>query len=325
VSAPASTANTAATAPPRATGPATAPRTATARAPAREQPASLPQERKRRGITPAGVFAVFALAALYVGWRFPTQRYITPERGIGYALGIVGGSLMLVLFLYSARKHFRWLAFLGPVAQWFRFHMVLGILGPLCILYHSNFSIGAANSNVALFSMLTVAGSGLIGRYIYSRIHFGLYGRKANLGELRDGADGLRTLSGTVSFLPELIARLEACEQRLLATGPHLPLLGFAKPIFVAANAMVSRWRLRSYVRKALRAAARTSPTIAAQRKRLRSAAGAYIDKRLIATRRVAEFQAYERLFSLWHALHLPLIFMLVVAAVVHIIAVHVY
>ena len=39
----------------------------------------------------------------------------------------------------------------------------------------------------------------------------------------------------------------------------------------------------------------------------------------------LAEFQAYERLFSLWHALHLPLIFMLLVAAVVHIVAVHVY
>ena len=45
--------------------------------------------------------------------------------------------------------------------------------------------------------MLTVAGSGLIGRYIYARIHFGLYGRKADLGELRDSADGLRAPPGS--------------------------------------------------------------------------------------------------------------------------------
>jgi len=268
---------------------------------------------------------VVAAISLYVGWRFPTQLYITPERGLGYALGIIGGSCMLLLFLYSARKHFRWLGFLGTVARWFRIHMVLGILGPICILYHSNFSLGAANSNVALFCMLTVAGSGLVGRYIYSRIHSGLYGRKLSLDELRDGADGLRALSGSVSFLPELVSRLEACEKRLLATGPHLPVLGFVKPLFVATRTLTSRWRLRHYVRTALRAAARTSPTIAEQRKRLRKAAAAYIDKRLVATRRLTEFQAYERLFSLWHALHLPLIFMLVVAAVVHIVAVHVY
>ena len=287
-------------------------------------PAS-PAAERRRLVTPAGVFAVLSALALYVGWHFPTQRYITPGRGIGYALGIVGGSLMLVLLLYSARKHFRWLGFLGSISHWFRFHMVLGILGPLCILYHSNFSLGAANSNVALFCMLTVAGSGLIGRYIYSRIHLGLYGRKIDLGELRDGADGLRALSGTVSFLPELVMRLETSERRLLATGPHLPLLGFTKPLFVSLKTLVARWQLRRYVRKALRAAARTSPTIAAQRKRLRRAAAAYIDKRLVATRRVAEFQAYERLFSLWHALHLPLIFMLAIAAIVHIVAVNVY
>jgi hypothetical protein len=281
--------------------------------------------RAQSRITAAGLFGIAAAIALYVGWRFPTERYITPERGIGYALGILGGSLMLLLFLYSARKHFRWLAFLGPVAQWFRVHMVLGILGPLCILYHSNFSLGAANSNVALFSMLTVATSGLVGRYIYARIHFGLYGRKADLGALRQGAAGLRELSGTVSFLPQLVERLEASERKLLATGPHIAVLGLAKPIFVAWNAFVARWRLRGYVRRALHLAARNSPTIAAQRKRLRRAAASYIDRRLIATRRVADFQAFERLFSVWHALHLPLIFMLLVAAVVHIVAVHVY
>lgn len=279
----------------------------------------------RKLVTPAGVFALLATIALYVGWRFPTQRYITPERGIGYALGIIGGSLMLLLLLYSARKRFRWLGFLGSVARWFRFHMVLGILGPLCILYHSNFSLGAANSNVALFCMLTVAGSGLIGRYIYSRIHFGLYGRKADLGELRDGADGLRALSGSVSFLPELVARLERSERNLLATGPHLPGLGFIKPVAVSVKTFAARWALRRYVRKALRVAAHNSPTIASQKDRLRKVAAAYVDKRLLATRRVAEFQAYERLFSLWHALHLPLIFMLVIAAVVHIFAVNIY
>jgi hypothetical protein len=279
----------------------------------------------RKLMTTTGLFATLCIVALYTGWRFPTQRYITPERGIGYALGILGGSMMLLLLLYSARKHFRWLSFLGAVASWFRFHMVLGVLGPICILYHSNFSLGAANSNVALFCMLTVAGSGLIGRYIYSRIHLGLYGRKLNLGELREGAEGLRALSGAVGFVPELVTRLEACEQRLLKSGPHAAGLGFTKPIVIGARTLVSRWRLRGYVRRALRAAARTSPAIAAQRKRLGAAARGYIDRRLMATRRVAEFQAYERLFSLWHALHIPLLFMLIVAAVVHIVAVHVY
>ena len=232
---------------------------------------------------------------------------------------------MLLLFLYSARKHFTWLRFLGPAAGWFRFHMILGILGPLCILYHSNFSLGAANSNVALFCMLTVAGSGLIGRYIYARIHQGLYGSKLSLTQLQAGADGLRAVSGGVAFLPELVNRLERTERTIVATGPNLPLLGFLKPMVVAVVAFASRRRLHRYIRKSLRAAARKSTTVAAESGRLRRTAYLYVDRRLAATRRVAEFQGFERLFSLWHALHLPLIFILIVAAVVHVIAVHVY
>ena len=265
------------------------------------------------------------VAVLYLGWSFPTERYITPTRGVGYWLGIIGGSLMLLLLVYSARKHFRWLRFLGPTPAWFRFHMVLGIAGPLCILFHSNFSTGAANSNVALFSMLTVAGSGFIGRYLYAHIHSGLYGRKLELGDLQASASGLRELSGSVSFLPDLVTRLEVAEQRLLACGPQLSLLGFLKPLVVRLAAVKARWQLHRYIRRGLRASARKSAVVASEAKRLRRTANSYIDRRVAATRRVAEFQGYERLFSLWHALHIPLIFMLIIAAIVHVIAVNVY
>ena len=265
------------------------------------------------------------LVVLYLGWTLPTGRYITPTRGFGYALGIIGGSLMLLLLVYSARKHIKWLRFLGPTAAWFRFHMMLGILGPLCILFHSNFATGAANSNVALFSMLTVAASGFIGRYLYARIHRGLYGRKLELRELQASASGLRELSGSVAFLPELVAELEVAEQRLLSCGPQLSLLGFLKPVVIGFTAVQARWRLYRNVRRGLRASASTSAVIAAQSKRLCRTADDYIEKRLAATRRVAEFEGYERLFSLWHALHIPLIFMLIIAAVIHVIAVNVY
>ena len=266
-----------------------------------------------------------ALALLLFGLTFPIGRYITPTRGLGYALGITGGSMMLLLFLYSARKRFRWLAFLGPTARWFRFHMLLGVLGPLCILYHADFSLGATNSNVALFSMLTVAGSGLVGRYIYAHIHRGLYGQRVTVTELRERAEGLRALSGTVGFLPELVGRLDGIEKRLLSAGSRLPVLAPLKPAIIAPVALAARWRVHGYIRRQLRIAARTSSVVAAERKRLGRAACAYADRRISATGRLAGFQAYERLFSLWHALHLPLIFVLIVAGVVHVIAVSLF
>jgi hypothetical protein len=172
---------------------------------------------------------------------------------------------------------------------------------------------------------LTVAGSGLVGRYIYARIHHGLYGSKLSLGELRKGADNLRASSGGCMFLPELVERLERVERRLLSSSGNVPFIGIARLVGAYLTVLRARLQLRSYVRKSLRAAAARSNTIATERKRLRRTAYAYIDRRLAATRRVAGFEAYERLFSLWHALHIPLIFMMLIAGTVHVIAVHVY
>jgi hypothetical protein len=45
----------------------------------------------------------------------------------------------------------------------------------------------------------------------------------------------------------------------------------------------------------------------------------------MVALRQTAAFNVYERLFSLWHVLHLPLFFMMLITAVIHIFAVHMY
>jgi hypothetical protein len=44
-----------------------------------------------------------------------------------------------------------------------------------------------------------------------------------------------------------------------------------------------------------------------------------------LAIRQAAAFSVYERLFSLWHLFHLPLFIMMIVTAIIHIFAVHLY
>ena len=43
------------------------------------------------------------------------------------------------------------------------------------------------------------------------------------------------------------------------------------------------------------------------------------------AVNKTAAFVFYERLFALWHVLHLPLFAILVFAAIIHVLAVHLY
>lgn len=270
-----------------------------------------------------GLLFIVCALLLVIGWVFPTHRYITPETGVGYTLGIIGGSLMLLLLLYPARKRWRWLSFMGSVKSWFQTHMVMGLIGPICILYHSNFRTGAVNSNVALFCMLTVSGSGLVGRYIYTRIHHGLSERATTLSELQGNADRLRSVSLSVAFLPELLDRLLLEERQLLQRVGKCPML--LKPMYAFVLSQLAHVRLNRYVWRALRTAAKQSSVLADQQHRLARTARIYVAQRIGATREVSEFQAYTQLFSLWHVLHLPLFFMLLIAGIVHVIAVHVY
>jgi len=261
-----------------------------------------------------------ALAAVIAGFVAPVENYLTPQHGLGYGLGIGGGSLMLLMLVYPVRKRVPSLSFLGSVPFWFRLHMVLGIAGPLAILYHSNFSLGATNSNVALACMLVVAGSGLVGRYLYARIHHGLYGRRATLREFAGDADGLRQHSGALRVLPGLIGEIELAEGRIARPAPLL-----VRPLLAALRQRRESERLRRLVRHAIAMAATRSVALSEQRTRFTVTASRYVEARLMAARRVTEFEACERLFAAWHVLHLPLFVILVIVGIVHVVAVHVY
>jgi len=229
---------------------------------------------------------------------------------------------MLLLLIYPARKHWAWLARIGSVKRWFQIHMVLGVVGPLCILYHSNFSLGATNSNAALFAMIVVSGSGIVGRYFYARIHAGLYGHRTTRAELQSSAEELRGKVAGAAFVPELLTALEAADQRL-ASLAKAPL--FLRPIIAPWRMWWERLRLTRRAVAELRVTAARSPVVAERHAHFERAVRRYIARRLQSTRQVVEFETYERLFSLWHVLHLPLFFMLLVAGVVHVVAVHVY
>ncbi len=277
-----------------------------------------------RHCTAARAFGLATLLVVLWGWQAQLGRFMTPERGLGYVLGIVGGCSMVLLLLYPARKRVRWLNFLGSIPEWFQLHMVLGVVGPVCILFHANFSLGAANSNVALFCMLAVVGSGVVGRYFYTRLHARLDGRQASLVELQSIADTLTRQVSVVAVLPDLLVAIDAEEKRLLEPA-HGPIGRLLHVFAVGARASFARWRLRRRISRAVIESARKSPAIAQNAERLRITATRYADKRLDASRRVAEFRVYTRLFGLWHVLHVPLLIMLVIAGVVHVISVQIY
>ena len=280
-------------------------------------------EISRRLLSPMLVFVAVCFAMAFLGMWSHTERFITPETGAGYALGIIGGSLMLLLLLYPARKRLRWLGFIGSVKGWFQTHMVLGLVGPLLVLFHSNFQLGATNSNVALVCMLIVSISGLFGRYFYGRIHLEFYGHQATLTELRTNLDRLQQVSSSIPYMPALVARLKEGEVKMVAGLDSVPHL--LRPPVIGLRSFLLRFQLFRFIRRSIAKTGAERGLSALQRRRERTAGRDMVDRHIDAARKVAEFEAYERLFSLWHMLHLPLFFMLLIAGIVHVISVNVY
>lgn len=263
--------------------------------------------------------------ALFLGWWIRDEDYFTAKEGVGYALGVAGGAMLLLQFAYPLRKNVRFMNAWGPTRHWFRAHKMLGLLGPTLILYHSNFRLHATNSNVALFSMLVVVASGLIGRFIYVKIHSSHYGRMLSLLELQNELGFSReTLEHEhcVGVLVKYHLRRFEVEASMPTRGP---IAGAWRLLTLGHRMRKARSRAFEQLRGDLRRMAErrqwNSETL---RTRLRHERQ-LVDTYLVSVCRVSEFSTYRRLFSYWHMLHIPLFVMLVVTGVVHVITVHMY
>ncbi len=271
------------------------------------------------------IFTLVVVAAIIWGWVERHEKHIVPAEGLGYWLGIIGGLMMLSMLLYSKRKKMRGSLPIGSVKVWFQAHMVLGVLGPLLILFHSNFQLKSSNSTLAMAAMLTVVLSGIVGRYFYAKIHSGLYGQRAELSALiKEARSVKRTFGLPLANAPGIEAELKSYEAELVAHA------GSARQTLRSRLLLNRRVRaslilLQSETQALLTAKALREGWDAATLNRHRDNAAHGLENYFAIVRKAAGLRVYERIFSLWHLLHLPLFLLLILATVVHIIAVHVY
>ena len=272
------------------------------------------------------VFTMSTIVAIGFGAKLSAIEKFTPAEGTGYMLGILGGSLMLLLLLYPLRKRFRVLDGMGSAPAWFRVHMALGVVGPVLILYHSNFSLGATNSNVALFSMLLVAISGIAGRYIYGKVHNGLYGTKADLPDLLGAVTALLgEIEQVVGGASGTIARQLTDFGESALRPRHSVAASLAQSLVVPFSTRFAQTRVMGSVKQAIADnAVRHSWTAKQKRQRYRDARR-HVIAYFNGVVKASQLSFYERLFGLWHVLHVPLFFLLIITGVVHVVAVHLY
>jgi len=262
------------------------------------------------------LFSITIIVILLFGWLESDEYWYTAKHGLGYSFGIIGSVMMLLLLLYPARKYWKPMRNAFKVHHWFRIHMIFGVLGPSFILLHSNFNLGSLNSNIALFSMLLVAGSGLVGRYVYQKIHRGLYGEQIAFSDLNDDYQLSKKNFSTHQFLTNDYAMaLSSIEEQLIQRKVSL---------LTSLSAKHNVKKIQKNSIKLLKKTIQSDQIVGEQEQLLIKNFNAW-NAGLIKLRTMANYALYNRLFSLWHVFHLPLFFMMIITAIVHVVVVHQY
>lgn len=247
------------------------------------------------------LFLACVAGLLLWGWSFYTtplpERYLHPQYPllkssgpVGLLLGVVGTVMMLLSLVYVLSKRSKILQKVGTPAQWLQVHIFFGFAGPVLVTLHTAGKIGGLVS-VAFYAMWLIVLSGIVGRYIYSKLP--------------------RTIKGTEMTLKEMEAQLQ----------------GMVVP---PGNALLSEGGLLRVIGRLLRedlelpwTACRVFRIIAADhglppRRRLEMTRLVLRQQRLLT--RLAVYDRTKQIFSYWHVFHRPFILVTVVLVFLHVV-----
>jgi hypothetical protein len=170
-----------------------------------------------------------------------------------------------------------------------------------------------------------VAGSGVIGRFLYRHVNRGLRGEEIALEELKLYA-GMHKASAKakLAFAPAVAERLHAFESAEIRSKPGW-LTYLRQAMVLPMKREITYWACRRDLDKVFRSLQLPKGKALAVAKRERQQQRKLVRSYLHAVIGVAQFSAFERLFALWHLAHLPFVYLLIISAIVHIVAVHAY
>jgi hypothetical protein len=242
----------------------------------------------------------------------PWHRALQPSGTVGHPFGWIGAGLMLLgVLLYSGRKRVRVMRGRGPMRTWLNLHIYLCLTGPFLVALHTADKLRGLGV-YSFWSMVVVAASGIVGRWIYQQFPRTARGEAMTLEELRAEREAAHErLAGAFGLSPALLAQIEDVSQRharRIRSSAGFGLL--AVPLLFADDVArpVQLARLRRRLRRERRLPRREADAVLAL---IRREAG--------AARRLAFFDTFRRLFTYWHVIHLVFFAAMLVLLVLHV------
>jgi Fe-S-cluster-containing hydrogenase component 2 len=92
-----------------------------------------------------------------------------PGEELSVYCGLIGASLMVIAAIYPIFRRIKMFRWMASNTMWFDFHLMAGTVGPMFIALHCWFRLDSWVS-AAFWSMVIVAISGFVGRYLYTQV-----------------------------------------------------------------------------------------------------------------------------------------------------------
>lgn len=234
--------------------------------------------------------------------------YLKPGGILGHGFGIIGSSLILLLFIYSGRKRqipgMRW----GKIRYWLNIHIFLGIMGPLLITLHSAWKLHGIVV-VSYYSMLAVMFSGVFGRYIYIQIPRDEAGHELAMGQIDERYNKLnKTLAEQYKVPEKVMNQLNSISQGKIAADKK----GISALLAILVDDLERPFRFRK-LRKFIH---KTHPELPPRLVRLIIN---YSKKKTLLIRRRMFLDTIVSVFHYWHVIHKPFAWTMIIIMFVHI------
>lgn len=237
----------------------------------------------------------------------PQYRLLHPAGEIGHGLGIVGSAMMLFMLLYSLRKRVKLMRKWGRLSYWLDIHIYFGIIGPILVILHTSFKVQGLVA-ISFWSMIAVALSGVLGRYLYLQIPRNILGDELDPQQIMEEERNMeKQLQEVYHLSEEEIQSIDASLKldRLEKAGLlHLLFLLIWEDIFRPL-------RLRRLNRKFTKTH-RLPPSLL---KQLLSV----MRKKAVLHERLYLWNRVHQLFHYWHVFHKPFAIIMYLIMLVHV------
>lgn len=240
--------------------------------------------------------------------RSSLHAWFKPSGYVGQSAGILALVIFLFLWLYPLRKKFRWLAFTGSVGRWLDVHVTAALTLPLLLAIHASWRFDGL-IGLGFASIMVVCASGVVGRYLYTRIPRSRNGIELSLEEVVSERKSLLTvIAGSTGLDPHEI------ERSLNANSEPYAGLGIFATLARMVRDDIGRWRTARTLGR--RWAAHAAST--ADREAMRRAV-ALASREMALTQQSRMLESTQRLFRYWHVAHRPFALTALGAVLIHV------